>query len=120
MSREYHLLKKFGITVAQYEELLAKQGGTCALCDKTAETEGRALAVDHDHVSGEVRGILCAYHNHRVIGRHRDADLLRRMADYIENGHTGWFVPPKTRKRKTKAGAVERRPRSRKVKTDGK
>lgn len=119
-SREYHLLRKFGITNVQYEELLARQGGGCALCGKTAEEEGKSLAVDHDHISGEVRGVLCAYHNHRVIGRHRDPDLLRRMAEYLENGKTGWFVPKKTRKRKTKAGSVETRVRSRKVKTDGK
>lgn len=102
VSRSYHLKRKFGITTEQYDELLRNQSGRCALCPKTPEDEGQALAVDHDHKTGEIRGILCRYCNHRVIGRHRDADLLRRMADYIENGKTGWFVPPKPKKRRRK------------------
>jgi DNA-directed RNA polymerase subunit RPC12/RpoP len=108
-SRAYHLKAKFGMTTEQYDELLEKQGGTCALCPKTPEDEGQYLAVDHDHVSMEVRGILCRYCNHRVIGRHRDADLLRRMADYLDSGHTGWFVPKK--KRRSRKAASKRKPR---------
>jgi hypothetical protein len=101
MTRASHLRTKFGITVEQYEQLLADQGGGCALCGKTPAQEGKNLAVDHDHVTGEIRGILCGYHNRRVIGRHRDGNLLRRMADYVER-HTGLFVPPVVRRRKRK------------------
>ncbi len=97
--RDRHLIRTYGITGEQYDELLARQGGGCGLCGKTKEEEGQFLAVDHDHKSGRIRGILCRYCNHRVIGRHRDPDLLRRMADYIEKG-TDWFAPPKKRRRK--------------------
>lgn len=99
--RERHLLTKFGITQEQYDVLLAKAGGGCALCGKTADEEGKALAVDHDHRSREVRSVLCSYCNRYVIGRHRDPDLLRRMAEYLEVSKTGWFVPVKKRRRKT-------------------
>ena len=104
MTRASHLRTKYGITVEQYEDILANQGGGCALCGKTPEQEGRNLAVDHDHVTGEIRGILCSYHNHRVIGRHRDGNLLRKMAEYVER-HTGFFVPEgqkSSRRRKKK------------------
>lgn len=102
MSRDYRLRKLYGITEEQYNELLRRQGGGCALCSKTPEDEGQSLAVDHNHKTGEIRGALCRYCNHRVIGRHTDSDLLRRMAEYLENG-TGWFVPPKPkRSRKTR------------------
>lgn len=74
---------------------------SCALCHRGEEEFKTRLAVDHDHVSGVIRGLLCAYCNHRVIGRHRDGDLLRRMADYVERD-TGWIVPPKPKKRKKK------------------
>lgn len=111
-AREYHLRNKFGITPEQYDELVARSGGNCALCGKTPDENGQLLAIDHDHASGEIRGALCRYCNHRVIGRHRDPDLLRRMAEYLEKGKTGWFVPKRTRKRKTKAGGL----RPRKVK----
>lgn len=102
MSRKHHLMAKFGITEEQYGELLEKSGGGCALCGKSPHEEGQSLAVDHDHKTGEVRGALCRYCNHRVIGRHRDPDLLRRMAEYIENGKTGWFVPKKRRPKRTR------------------
>lgn len=104
-SRQYHLLRKFGITPEQYDELFEKQGGKCALCSKTGEEQGRALAVDHDHTTGEIRGLLCNYCNHRVVGRHRDGDLLRRMADYVEQ-HTGWFVPPQKKRRRKRTRKV--------------
>ena len=100
-SRAYALKRKYGITPDQYEQLLRQQNGTCALCPKTEEAEGKSLAVDHNHKTGEIRGILCSYCNHRVVGRHTDADLLRRMADYLDKG-TGWFVPPPVKKRKRK------------------
>jgi hypothetical protein len=109
-SRKYHLMSKYGITEEQYAELLGKQGGVCGVCSKSPEDEGVNLAVDHNHKTGEVRGCLCRYCNHRLIGRHTDPDLLRRMADYLEKGKTGWFVPKKKKK--------ARRPR--KVKTVGK
>jgi hypothetical protein len=99
MSRASHLRTKFGITVEQYDQLLADQGGGCFICGKTKEQEGKNLAVDHDHITGEIRGILCSYHNHRVIGRHRDGDLLRKMAEYVER-RTGLFIPSPTRSRR--------------------
>ena len=105
MSRASHLRTKFGLTIEQYDQLLADQGGGCFICGKTPEQEGKNLAVDHDHVTGEIRGILCAYHNHRVIGRHRDGELLRKMADYVER-HTGLFVPSLVRHRRTRKKKV--------------
>lgn len=95
-SRSRHLKNKYGITTEQYDELLEKQGDACALCRRPSSDFKTRLAVDHNHETREIRGLLCAYCNHRVIGRHRDPNLLRRMADYVEQG-TGWFVPKKKR-----------------------
>lgn len=53
--REQNLSSRYGLTTAQYEEILAKQGDKCALC-------GGQMArpvVDHCHQTGAVRGILC-------------------------------------------------------------
>jgi len=50
-------LKKFGITLEEYEERLAAQGGVCLLCSSLSA--GKLLAVDHDHQTGAVRGLLC-------------------------------------------------------------
>lgn len=99
--RGYALRYKYGISVAQYNELLEKQENKCAICGKHEDEEPRALAVDHNHITGEIRGLLCTFCNHRIVGKHRDGDLLRKVADYIEQG-TGWFVPKKKKKKKVK------------------
>jgi DNA-directed RNA polymerase subunit RPC12/RpoP len=94
-------MQKYGLTLIQYNELLRKQKNSCALCERHESEFKTRLAVDHNHISGEIRGLLCQYCNHRVIGRHRDGTLLRKMADYVDGG-TGWFVPKKKRPIKRK------------------
>lgn len=98
-ARVGHLRRTYGITEEQYDQLLREQEGCCAVCQKHESEFTVRLAVDHDHQSGEIRGLLCRYCNHRVVGRHRKehAGMLRRVADYLER-HTGWFVPPKKKR----------------------
>lgn len=90
-TREYlknrDLLKSYGITLAEYNFLVEKQGNICAICGKPPKT-GRSLHVDHDHkLKGptSVRGILCTFCNHRFLGRHRDPKLFLRAAEYLTN-----------------------------------
>jgi len=56
--------RRFGITRQEYAEIFHSQNGTCAICSlpETATRNGKvkALAVDHDHKSGKVRGLLCS------------------------------------------------------------
>lgn len=64
-------LKKFGITPEQYDQMLHEQQGVCAACGK-AETHRNQfgvcrLAVDHNHDTGQVRGLLCGRCN-RALG----------------------------------------------------
>lgn len=62
--------------------MLEEQGGVCALCAKPEA--GRSLAIDHNHITGEVRRLLCNNCN-RGIGHMQDnPDLLRRAAAYLE------------------------------------
>lgn len=98
--RDKYLLRTYGITEAQYNEILVKQDNRCAICLRGASSFNKHLAVDHCHAAPfEIRGLLCGYCNHRVVGRHRDPGLLRRVADYISQG-TGHYVPKKKKKRK--------------------
>lgn len=64
------LVAKYDITREQYLQLLALQGGKCYICNQLPRT--KRLAVDHDHKTGEVRGLLCADMergcNHAVLG----------------------------------------------------
>lgn len=99
--RASHLRNKYGISIEQYNDLLRAQEGNCAICRRAHTEFTTRLAVDHNHITGEIRGLLCNYCNRRVVGRHRDPDLLRRVAEYIEQG-TGLFVPKKKRTVKRK------------------
>lgn len=81
-NRSADLKRKFGITVEDYDKMLLDQGGTCKIC-KRAET-ARRLAVDHDHNTGEVRGLLCSTCN-QGLGMFRDSvELLNSAVDYLE------------------------------------
>ena len=59
--KRYKLLKRYGLTEQEYDQLLQQQDGHCALCPATTYLPGRneRLGVDHDHKSGKVRGLLC-------------------------------------------------------------
>lgn len=81
-------LAKYGLTVDDYDRMLAEQGGVCKLCGQPPNPEGiRAsskLHADHDHESGVVRDLLCTTCN-RGLGYFKDDPvLLRAAAEYIE------------------------------------
>ncbi len=93
-----NLKRYYGLTREQYDVLLEKQGGGCALCgvaqDIGEDGKPQMLAVDHNHATGEIRGLLCRTHN-LVLGHVQDdASILRKAADYLEQDrHTGLFIP---------------------------
>lgn len=102
--RERHLLKTYGITEQQYEQLLQLQDGRCYICNRAATTFRKRLSVDHNHRTGEIRGILCHFCNTQIIGRHTEALLFEKAASYLSQG-TGLFVPVRVKKRRKKRKA---------------
>lgn len=80
-----HTLKtQFGITLDEYDVMLSTQGGRCAICECRPRT--RRLAVDHNHKTGAIRGLLCMRCNHKLLGAaHDNPAILRRAAFYLEN-----------------------------------
>jgi hypothetical protein len=78
---------RLGLTQADYDRLLAAQGGVCAICERPPKT--RRLHVDHDHKSGKVRGLLCFTCNRYVLGKYATPAKLRAAADYLERGGVG-------------------------------
>ena len=77
-------LQQLGITEDEYLGLLEIQGGQCAIC-KADQPWSRSTTwhVDHDHITGEVRGLLCSRCN-RGLGYFRDDPaLLNRAIDYL-------------------------------------
>ena len=85
-AREARLKKQYGLSREQYALMLKAQGGGCALCGSKkpgGPMPRRNFAVDHDHRSGKVRGLLCAPCN-TGLGHFKDnQQLLRRAADYL-------------------------------------
>ena len=53
------LLKLYGITKEEYEKMLEEHLNKCAICGKEAKDCAKGLCVDHDHVTGKIRGLLC-------------------------------------------------------------
>ncbi len=86
--RNKYLLKKYGISLDQYNEILKKQNNACAICKRDRSNFKNNLAVDHDHKTGEVRGLLCFYDNKRFVGRHTK-DTVRKLIAYLL---PGWRV----------------------------
>lgn len=78
-------LKKYGLTLEQYDALLEAQGGVCAVClEDRRDRMGRRLHVDHDHETGRVRGLLCMRCNNAIGQAGESAATLRALADYLE------------------------------------
>jgi Recombination endonuclease VII len=77
-------LKKYGLTIADYEAMLAIQGGVCAICETgSTSLTGGAMAIDHCHKTKVVRGLLCGRCNTMLGQIEENIDLLEAMISYI-------------------------------------
>ncbi len=74
-------LKQYGVPGVTYEKLLATQRGCCALCRQ--KPGKRDLYIDHDHVTGLYRGLLCYKCNTAIGLLHDDPDLVQKAANYL-------------------------------------
>lgn len=96
-SRNSDYRKTFGIDIEQFESLLDKQNGRCAVCGDTETRLGnggsvRRLSIDHCHSTGKIRGLLC-YRCNSVLGYCKDnSTLLRDLAGYVDHADTGLKV----------------------------
>lgn len=89
-----HILKStYGITLEDYGAILESQGRTCAICGRTPEENGKRLAVDHDHETGEVRGLLCVVCN-IGIGMFQDSPEICNLAAQYLAGYSGKLETP--------------------------
>ena len=86
---DYYVLRLYGLTIAEYDALLASQRGVCAICGKPETKKyGRTggsyrLAVDHDHETGRVRALLCHACNVAIGSFNHDAELLALAIRYL-------------------------------------
>jgi DNA-directed RNA polymerase subunit RPC12/RpoP len=80
-TREYKL-KKYGLTLSEFNAILLQQGYKCAICGKPLENRKQAH-IDHNHKTGKVRGILCNQCNLLLGYAFDDPDILQNAQDYI-------------------------------------
>lgn len=80
--RAGHLMRKFGMTIEQYDAMLEGQGGGCWICGRPPR-EDISLHVDHDHATGRIRGILCFCCNNALADFGDNPELLRKAAGYV-------------------------------------
>jgi hypothetical protein len=80
-SRHYHLVRRYGITAQQVNDMIEVQLGRCLICQRPL---GDNPQVDHDHDSGDVRGILCFNCNGGLGQFGDDRERLSRAMDYLD------------------------------------
>ncbi len=86
-SKDNNFKSRYNITEAEYNVILSSQLECCAICKKKCKT-GRRLAVDHNHQTNEIRGLLCMRCN-VTIGNLRDnEDLIWDIMEYLKR--TTW------------------------------
>jgi ribosomal protein S14 len=82
-SRAWRIFSEYGLTLEGYESLFAAQKGLCAICKEAMPGE-QLLSVDHDHATGDVRGLLCPICN-LGLGYFKDSpERLRSAAEYLD------------------------------------
>lgn len=82
--RKWHIKSAYGIEYSKFEEMLKDQNGKCKICNSDLEIRTGGFAIDHSHVTKNVRSILCTSCN-LVIGHSKDSiETLNKMIDYLK------------------------------------
>jgi len=85
--RACRLKLRFGMTVEQYDEIFETQNGVCAICGQPEIVKNRygwaRLSVDHDHKTGEIRGLLCQKCNSALGFVNENIPVLQSMINYL-------------------------------------
>lgn len=81
-------LRKFGITIDDYKTILLRQDGKCAICgSEIGDGMGNRLYVDHNHITGKVRGLLCSECNLGLGKFKDDVSILKKAIEYLEDNN---------------------------------
>lgn len=89
--REYHYQNRYGISLEQYEEKLKEQDYSCAICGSkhTSNDRMKRLVVDHNHNTGQVRGLLCHACNVAIGAAKEQEDILMACISYLRSYNRG-------------------------------
>jgi hypothetical protein len=90
--KQYYLrqtITRMGLSVKEFNARLEKQNGVCAICGKT-NPNGRRLFVDHNHQTGQIRGLLCGHCNTGIGNFLESAELLYSAISYLKGWNCGF------------------------------
>ena len=74
--------QKYGLTQEEYLAMIEEHGGLCAMCGNPERLPGKSLSIDHDHVTGKVRGLLCFICNTRLAIL-ENAEFMASAREYL-------------------------------------
>ena len=76
------LMKRYGITGADREAMYDRQQGKCAICGRHESEFKRGLHIDHSHITGRVRKLLCYHCNRHLVGHHT-LETAKKVYEYL-------------------------------------
>lgn len=90
-TRKAQMKRTYGITLDDYDKMVADRGGACDICGcvPTEDTHKKSLCVDHDHETGEIRGLLCSACNAAIGLFKDDPAVLSKAIAYLKGARHG-------------------------------
>ena len=83
--RSSRLKQRYGIMLEQYDAMLLAQNSCCAICQQHTSKLDKPLHVDHCHLTGKIRGLLCRKCNLALGNFEDNVDFLRSGIIYLDN-----------------------------------
>jgi len=80
--KDLNLQNRYGITLKQKEQMIERQNGKCAICKENLD-KGKHTCVDHNHVTGEIREILCKSCNILIGHSKENIEVLKNAVQYL-------------------------------------
>lgn len=77
------LKSSYGISIDEYNKMLDRQKGGCAVCGEKSKDGGKLLAVDHNHLNGKVRGLLCSNCNTAIGLLRENTGIMVNLIKYL-------------------------------------
>lgn len=81
--KTWDLRRTYSLTLENWNKMFDEQNGVCAICERACTTRKR-LAVDHDHETGQIRGLLCNRCNISLGGFKDSLTLLQKAVKYLQ------------------------------------
>lgn len=86
--RKQTRLRKYGLSIPEYEKLLEIQNNSCAVCNRTETEFKKGLSIDHCHATGKVRGLLCTNCNTAIGALKENPEMFKKALQYLENNRS--------------------------------